>query len=423
MPTPYEIAVLRKQGHLDEAYSAAKDALAAPSDHQAELLRLLGFIVCDQLKASACAAPAAFLAKLKDFSDLRIPESEAMIYNSLLWNLRAFVSDEHKSDEDLTRSMDTLFDLIRTMPLRRKGDAFSAFVSAVLHHAGAWSRVGEWALWCGFDCLQPKDFQPFTTQDNKRLMSLAEQLDCKIGKYLLSDNHQQQIVDFLPTQEQFAAAHPDYTFPPYYLAKMYIAVGERQKAQSTLIPFMRRKAHDFWVWELMAEATQDTDMQLAFYCKALTCKTKEGMNIGLYQSAAVAFARSGDYNTARYLIDRACQIRQAHKWAIPRALQEMMRQSWYAAAQPRLDKARVAELTARAETVCPQRKKTDKAERKDFEGKLRLNPKGFGFVDNIFIPANLIGTHRNGDTIKGIAVSSFDKNKNKPGFRAEKIWS
>lgn len=163
MPTPYEIAVLRKQGHLDEAYSAAKDALAAPSDHQDELLRLLGFIVCDQLKLLAGAVSASFLAKLKDFSDLHIPESETMIYNSLLWNLRAFVVDEHKSDEDLTRSMDTLFDLIRTMPLRHKGDAFSAFVSAVLHHTGAWSRVGEWALWCGFDCLQPKDFQPFTT--------------------------------------------------------------------------------------------------------------------------------------------------------------------------------------------------------------------------------------------------------------------
>lgn len=423
MLTPYEIAVLRKQGHLDEAYSAAKDALATSADNQNELLRLLGFIVCDQLKSLAGAASASFLAKLKDFSDLHIPESEMMIYNSLLWNLRAFVVDEHKSDEDITHGMDTLFDLTRPMPIRRQSDAFSAFVGAVLHHAGAWSRLGEWALWCGFDGLQPKDFQSFTTQDNKRLMSLAEQLDCKIGKYLLSDNHRQQIVDFLPTQEQFAAAHPDYTYPPYYLAKMYIAVGELQKAQSTLIPFMRRKAHDFWVWELMAEATPDIDMQLAFYCKALTCKTKEGMNIGLYQAAAVAFARSGDYNTARYLIDRACQIRQAHKWAIPRTLQEMMRQSWYATAQPRLDKARVAEYTARAEAVCPQRKKTDKGERKDFEGKLHLNPKGYGFVDNIFIPAHLIGTHKNGDTIKGIAVSSFNKSKNQPGFKAEKIWS
>lgn len=116
MLTPYEIAVLRKQGHLDEAYSAAKDSLATSSDNQNELLRLLGFIVCDQLKALTGAASASFLAKLKDFSDLHIPESETMIYNSLLWNLRAFVVDERKSDEDITHSMDTLFDLIRPCP-------------------------------------------------------------------------------------------------------------------------------------------------------------------------------------------------------------------------------------------------------------------------------------------------------------------
>ena len=60
---------------------------------------------------------------------------------------------------------------------------------------------------------------------------------------------------------------------------------------------------------------------------------------------------------------------------------------------------------------------------RNFSGTLRLNAKGFGFVDNIFVPPFLIGAHANGEEVAGIAVVKFDKVKNTNGLAACWIYN
>lgn len=399
----HEIAVLRQQGRLDEAYKAVRELLAADSTNL-ETLRQLGSIICDQLKALATTSPDDFIAKLKELKECHIPDAETFVYDALLWNLRAFVADEQKAENSLNQYLTSIFAIISDMPIRRQCLPFSVFVNTVLHRAKTWNGVGQFAYWCGLDYLRLEDFEPFITAEGKKLMSLAEQLDCKIGKYLLATHDKQKILNFLPMQEQFTIQHPKYTYPPYYLAKMYVEVGEYAKAQSTLIPFVRRKSQDFWVWELLAESTQDSDAQLAFYCKALSCKTKEVMKVELLQNAAVSFVRIGRNNDARYLINEASRIRQAHHWALTSEMLDMMRQPWYAAATPRLDKQWVAQQAALAENYIPIQKKglqiTDYSEIKPFRGALRDGC----FVDDVYIPSSMIACYHNGDLVRGIAA-------------------
>lgn len=430
MLTPYDIAVLRQQGRIDEAYKAVRELLAADNTN-VEVLRQLGFTICDQLKAVATTSPDVFISKLKEFKECCIPESETFVYDALLWNLRAFVADEQKSENSLNQYLTSIFAIISDMPIRRQCLPFSVFVNTVLYRAKTWNGVGQFAYWCGLDYLRPEDFEPFITAEGKKLMSLAEQLDCKIGKYLLATHDRQKIRNFLPMQEQFTAQHPKYTYPPYYLAKMYVEVGEYAKAQLTLVPFVRKKSQDFWVWELLAESTQDSEAQLAFYCKALSCRTKEELKVGLLQKAAVAFVRAGRNNDARYLIDEASRIRQAHHWALTSEMLDMMRQPWYAAATSRLDKQWVAQQAALAENYVPIHKKPTNskqpdnrhlAETKPFSGKLILCAGGFGFVnDEVYIPARLLTQHHHGDMVSGLAEKRMNHKKNKWGFVAVRL--
>ena len=424
MLTPFEIAVLRVNGQLDEAYAAVCQSLAANPDN-IELRRLLGFIICDRMKLSATSSPALFIDQLRDFRRAAVPASETRLYDNLLWNIRAFVLDEHKSADQLPQYLTALFDVIRDMPIRRICAPFSLLVSAVLHRGSKWSRVGEFAYWCGFDCLRDEDFRPFLTKEGKHLMALAEQLDCKIAKMLLDTNDQQRIRTFIPQQETLCLQHPNYVYPPYYLAKMYLSLGNSDKALSLLLPFVRKKPNEFWVWELLAEAATDGEMQLAFFCKALLCKTREGMNVSLLQNAATCFANAGLYDAARYLIDQASRIRQNHHWALTQPLLSMMRQPWYAAAQSHINQRRVEQKAAEAETHIPHLKKKTATmppvETMPFSGTLHLNAKGFGFVKDVYIPARLLARQRNGDTISGLAEKRFDKKKNQWGFAAVKI--
>lgn len=53
----------------------------------------------------------------------------------------------------------------------------------------------------------------------------------------------------------------------------------------------------------------------------------------------------------------------------------------------------------------------------------RSEEKNFGFVDDVFISPNLLGSTENGQTFTGLALWSFDKVKNKHGWRAIRVTS
>lgn len=55
---------------------------------------------------------------------------------------------------------------------------------------------------------------------------------------------------------------------------------------------------------------------------------------------------------------------------------------------------------------------------KDFEGPVKMSATGFGFVNNIFIPAGMLNGKANGDLIKGTAMLKFDKKKGVWGWTA-----
>jgi hypothetical protein len=52
------------------------------------------------------------------------------------------------------------------------------------------------------------------------------------------------------------------------------------------------------------------------------------------------------------------------------------------------------------------------------EGNIRVTNKGFGFVEDTFVPASLIADGMDGQLVKLLRVLDFDKAKNKPGWKA-----
>jgi tetratricopeptide (TPR) repeat protein len=56
-----------------------------------------------------------------------------------------------------------------------------------------------------------------------------------------------------------------------------------------------------------------------------------------------------------------------------------------------------------------------------FEDVLRVKEKGFGFVDDTFVPSYLIKSNMDGQSVRGVRVLSYDKLKEKYGWKALKI--
>ena len=52
------------------------------------------------------------------------------------------------------------------------------------------------------------------------------------------------------------------------------------------------------------------------------------------------------------------------------------------------------------------------------EGEIRVNEKGFGFVEDTFVPPSLISDGMNGQLVRVMKILDFDKAKNRPGWKA-----
>ena len=61
---------------------------------------------------------------------------------------------------------------------------------------------------------------------------------------------------------------------------------------------------------------------------------------------------------------------------------------------------------------------TKLADTKKITGILKKNERGFGFLEDIFIPPYLLDSQQNGDCLTVIAVYSFNKAKEKYSWRA-----
>ncbi|MBT4688714.1 MAG: hypothetical protein HOM62_23065 [Rhodospirillaceae bacterium] len=51
-------------------------------------------------------------------------------------------------------------------------------------------------------------------------------------------------------------------------------------------------------------------------------------------------------------------------------------------------------------------------------GSINLNPNGFGFVDDVFVPSNIAEKFSDGETVTLVAALKENKSKNELGWRA-----
>lgn len=429
-----QVSQLQRQGLLAEACALAESCI---QDGTADinLLRIYGMVMAEMLKQDAerCSFDAA-LNTLQKFSQSPFSADEIGVYHSLVEAMSIYIqrSSERPGSE---QRLNKWFDLIQELPIHCAGFSYILLIKKVLKLKG-WNRLGEFAYWCGISHLRAEDYVPFVTTSGNKIMSLAEQLSIRIAKYLIETRQEELIVDFIPQLKALYQAHPDYTYPPYFLTQLYLLIDDHEQAHRTLIPFVRKKSRDFWVWQLMAEIETDLSNQVVYYAKAIQCGSrKEEMLVSLYEDAAKVMVEAKQFPLAKWLVDRVREIRYRNKWRETDSLRELASQSWYATAIPCRDtqwlqqQADNAEILALGGVQKPRNKRKEHAKPakvSNFRGKLRIAPAGYGFVHDdqlgdIYVPIELVATHCSGDMLSGQAREKFDKKKQRMSFVAQKI--
>lgn len=331
-----EIKELRQAGKLEEAYAMAKAELETDlSNIWAK--RNLSWVIYAQLDALASNLDA-FIEKINEVKELDLPATEEMFFENISIVIsKAARVITHEATLDINK-IHRLFDSIKELPIKRNSKWFSVLFSAMHKGMKESNRYIEFADWWDFKNFSPEDFQKEKMPNGKEVMSIAEQAYIAYAKHLLPKQTQhgeiifnkEKAEEFLPVLSKIVEEYPQFQYPAYFNAKLLLALGNKDNMLESLLPFVKKKRNDFWVWEIFAEAfSRDPEKVFACYCKALSCKSPDEMLVSLRQKMARILISRKLYNEARTEIDLLVHARTAQGFKIPTEVTIWQTMDWY----------------------------------------------------------------------------------------------
>lgn len=343
-----EIKELRHAGKLDEALQMANQALEAEPENIWNK-RAAAWVYYDFLKKNAQPASfEVFKENLIKIKDLQLPEDEKMVFDNCAWQIGSLVIGLQKAEHVDYGKINQLFEMIRDFHFTKPSEAYSFIYKAFHKGYQNWSSYLTFADWWNFDNLRSEDFLK-EEYNGRKIMSIAEQAYIAYSKKLLEGTPldpfgQQKVIDkdkiqsFLPKLDYLIKKHPDYQYPPYFKAKLILALGNDGNVLSAFLPFAKQKRNDFWVWELIAEIfSEEKDIQFACYCKALSLKTPEDFLVKLRQTFSEMLIEKKMYNEAKTEIQKIITTREKHEWKLPNQLMQWTEKEWYKSASTKKD--------------------------------------------------------------------------------------
>jgi hypothetical protein len=357
-----EVTRLRKEGKIEEALAMAQE------DYQKDPTnvwnkRSLSWVYYEFCKKAAVENHINdFLENVQKIKDLQLPQEDKMVFDTLTWEYRKLLAASITGEKIDFQRVNSLYQSLKGMYFTLPSAGFSALVTA-LHKAYKDHYKYTEVMGKCIKYLRPEDFLPEAYNDRK-VMPLAERIYYAYSKNILKgipmanefgdleyNQDKERVKEFLPIMDGWIVAHPEYTFLPYYKAKMELLLGDTDTL-TTFLPFAKKKKNDFWVWQLLSEIVIDKEKEFACLCKALTLKTPESFLGRVRTSLAKLLIEKQLYNEARTEIEVVLKEKQESGHKVPNQLQQWQQESWYAEAQPLNDnKALYNKYKGQAEAI------------------------------------------------------------------------
>jgi hypothetical protein len=194
----------------------------------------------------------------------------------------------------------------------------------------AWQEMLDFFEWWNLNNLRPEDYQPVEIAKGRSIMSVAERAYIAKSKALIRMKDLGLIEEFLPEMDELMNSHPKMTYPGYFYGKLLLTLGSTpEDALRVIVPFARKKASEFWVWQLLSDVfTNDQEKQLACLLRAVHCKTQESFLGKVRIKLADLFIRRNELPQAKFQIDKVTQCYLSHGWHLPHEIDYWIHQPW-----------------------------------------------------------------------------------------------
>lgn len=337
-----EVKELRKSGKLEEALTMAnQDLEKEPANIWNK--RSIAWVYHDYLKEYATKDNfEKFIDYLIKLKALELPADEKMVFDTCAYQIGklvfSFASDEHIDYSKIN----ILFENIKTFHFTKPSESYSFLYKAFHKCYKNWNNYLQFADWWGFDNFSSQDYLSEEFK-GKKIMSIVEQAYIAYAKKLLEGESKEvegiilpkaidktKIKEFLHKLDIIIENHPEYQYPPYFKAKLLLALGDGKEVLTNFIPFAKKKRNDFWVWELLADTFQPEDeRKIACLCKALSLKTPNEFLINTRQKLAEILIEKNKFQEAKTEIEKILLARNDNNWKVPKKILEWTEQDWF----------------------------------------------------------------------------------------------
>ncbi len=337
-----EVKELRKSGKLEEALTMAnQDLEKEPANIWNK--RSIAWVYHDYLKMYASKDNyEVFFDYLIKLKDLELDANENMVFDSSAYQVGKLIFNIANDENIHYSKVNSLFQNIQTFHYTKPSEAYSFLYKAFHKCYKNWKNYLQFADWWGFDNFSSQDYLSEEFK-GKKIMSVVEQAYIAYSKKLLEGESREiegfilpnaidktKIKEFLLKLDFLIENHPEYQYPPYFKAKLLIALGDENNVLTNFIPFAKKKKNDFWVWELLADTFQtENDRKMACLCKALSLKTPNEFLINTRQKLAEILIKKNKFEQAKTEIEKILLARNENNWKIPKQIVEWIKQDWY----------------------------------------------------------------------------------------------
>ncbi len=320
-----EITLLRKSGKLDEAYQMAlSDLHENPNDIWNK--RAMSWVIYAYLKQSVERNDtSAFFDYITKIAALELSAEENVFFDSVAWQCGKIVSGLH---EGVDVFCNKLFEQIKCFHFTRPSDSYSYLLHSFHRHRKVWNKYLEFCDWWNFDNFMPRDYEK-SNFNGKDIMSLAEQVYIGYAKILQQSLDEEKKLIFIDRLSNIIETHPEYQYPLYYKAKLLLSLNKKKDIFKLLLPFVRSKQNDFWVWQILGDACNDSEIQFSCYSKALTCRCKDEMLVSIKERYACMLIDRNMYSEAKREIEQLVSIRKCNEWRLSDYVCHIVNEVWY----------------------------------------------------------------------------------------------
>lgn len=330
-----DITTRCKSGQVQQAYDIAKaDMEKGLPWAQREMGWVLYYLIKGDTETGNFSLFVSHLEELKLLDQLSIPYDN-MIFENVLFKVGMFLkNDINPDDPDTPDKLSAVFSILRSYNFG-KSKGYSFLLTEFIKYK-EWPELVDFLDWWNLDKLTDEDYLPFKNAKGNSIMSLAERAYIAKSKALLKLKDRERINDFLPQMDKLMANHPEMTYLGYYYGKLLLELGGTiEEELRVVIPFVRKKSTEFWVWQLLAEVfTDNPDTCMACLLRAVHCHAQEMFLVNVRTSLAKLYIERGQYDFAKYQIDQVVQTRLSHNWRISNQIESWTHEPWFNTVTP-----------------------------------------------------------------------------------------